>query len=179
MVMDYDTYTVRELRELIWKRGLMPKRWMLNYVKKKEAVTILSSFNTVNEVPEKYLETIKKRNSVHRKKVYRSRKSRQDKFGTALTREERLKYIVNTAERLVFKEKRDLADGFTSYLGSTRGKIAFVFEDANNAEYLFTKSEVQSLSSMGLYIPRGIMNAGPTPHKETTKKRLKDIFGEG
>lgn len=182
MPNSYDRHTVRHLRELVWDRGLVAKRWMLNYIRKKEAITLLVTYNSEAEVPVEYKELIKKRSADHRKKVYQSRKDRQAKFGAPLTRDERLKLIMNNAESLTFKDKVEHDDGFTSYLGSTRGKIAFVFNDANGVEYLFTKSEVQKLSALGLYVPRGVMNATkttPTTAKTERRKRLKDLYNDG
>lgn len=180
MKTDYEHHTVRQLRELVWSRGLIEKRWMLNYVKKGEAISLLVKYESAENVPVEYLDTIKRRNSVHRKKVYQSRKDRQARFGAPLTREERVKYVMNTADKLTFKERIEHSEGFTSYLGSTRGKIAFVFCDASGVEYQFTKSEVQKMSSMGLYVPRGVLTGSKTtatPPKPS--KRLKDIFNEG
>jgi hypothetical protein len=179
MKRDYDHYTVRQLRELVWSNGLIEKRWMLNYVKKKEAIALLTKFTHPDEVPEKYLEKIKARSSDHRKKVYRSKKDRQAKFGAPLTREERLKLVMNTADSLIFKEKIEHDSGFTSYLGSTRGKIAFVFIDSSGAEYSFTKAEVQRMSALGLYIPRGVMTNAQTKPNTSTSRKLRDLYNEG
>lgn len=175
---NYEKYTVRELRELIWSQNLIPKRWMLNYVKKAEAVAILTQFQSYEDIPNQYIETIKKRSSLHRKKVYNSRKYRQAKFGAELTKDERLRLVINSADKLLFKEKRELSEGFTSYLGSSRGKTAFVFNDIQGAEYLFTKSEVQKLASMGLYVPRGAMNSSPANIKQPSGRKLRDIFSD-
>lgn len=177
MTQEYEKYTVRQLREMVWLKGLLPKRWMLNYVKKAEAISMLVSFQHPHEIPVQYLETIKKRNSEHRKKVYRSRKSRQEKFGAALTREERLKFVINAADTLLFKEHHEIEDGFTSFLGSTRAKHAFIFVDSSDNKYMFTKAEVQKLSSMGLYIPHGILSV-PSTAKSSNKKTLRDIFSD-
>ena len=184
MTRNYEQFTVRQLRELVWDNKLIAKRWMLNYVKKREAITLLIKYKTQDEVPDQYLARIRQRNSDHRKKVYKSKKDRQAKFGAPLTREERVKLVMNTADSLIFKEKVEHADGFTSYLGSTRGKIAFVFNDSAGTEYSFTKSEVQKMSSLGLYVPRGVMtNHKPkspqtTSAPQTRSKKLKDLFNE-
>ena len=185
MTRNYEQFTVRQLRELVWDKGLLSKRWMLNYVKKREAITLLVKYTAPEEVPEQYLERIRKRNADHRKKVYQSKKDRQAKFGAPLTREERVRLVMNTADSLIFKEKVEHPDGFTSYLGSTRGKFAFVFNDSAGTEYSFTKSEVQKMSSLGLYVPRGVMtNAATRPTQQTSNtktrsKKLKDLFNEG
>ena len=113
--------------------------------------------------------------------MYRSKKDRQAKFGAPLTREERVKLVMNTADSLLFKEKVEHPNGFTSYLGSTRGKIAFVFNDSAGTEYSFTKAEVQKMSSLGLYVPRGVMtNHKPQPADvpKVRSKKLKDLFNE-
>ena len=179
MKRDYDHYTVRQLRELVWNNGLIEKRWMLNYVKKKEAIALLTKFTHKDEVPEKYIEKIKARSADHRKKVYKSKKDRQTKFGAPLTREERLKLVMNTADSLIYKEKVEHEDGFTSYLGSTRGKIAFVFTDSKGTEYSFTKAEVQRMSALGLYIPRGIMTNSQVKPNSTPSRKLRDLYNEG
>jgi hypothetical protein len=176
MAKGYEQHTVRQLRELIWDKGLLPKRWMLNYVRKNEAIELLRRYENSEEVPEVYMKLIKQRSSEHRKKVYRSRKNRQAKFGATLSREERFKVVSNTAPSLKFKERREYDDNFTSYLGSTRAKTAFVFVDESDSEYLFTKGEVQKLASMGLYVPRGTLSSEPAPTK--SRKRLKDLFGD-
>jgi len=176
MQKNYDAYTVRQLRELVWTKELVPKRWMLNYIKKKEAIELLVRFSSAEEVPDRYIDTIKSRNSQHRKKVYNSKKSRQKKFGATLTREERLKFVINSAERLLFKERKEVPEGFTSFLGSTRGKYAYVFVDVNEEEYLFTKLEVRKLSSMGLFVPRGAMTGSTAAPKTESRKLLKDIL---
>lgn len=181
MKTEYDQYTVRQLRELVWNKGLVKKRWMLNYIRKGEAKTLLVKYNSVEEVPEAYITTIKKRSSDHRKKVYQSRKDRQARFGAPLTRDERVKRVMNTAETLVYKERVEHPEGFTSYLGSTRGKIAFVFVDDTGDEYSFTKAEVQKMAQLGLYVPRGVLtNTQAKPAKPAKpSKRLKDLFSEG
>ncbi len=181
MKTDYDRYTVRQLRELVWDKGLVGKRWMLNYIRKREAITLLVKFDSADEVPEAYITTIKRRNSEHRKKVYQSRKDRQAKFGAPLTRDERVKRVMNTADTLIYKERVEHAEGFTSYLGSTRGKIAFVFQDSSGDEYSFTKAEVQKMAALGLYVPRGVLSGSQPKAAAATKpsKRLKDLFSEG
>lgn len=177
MKTDYEQYNVRQLRELVWSRGLLEKRWMLNYVRKREAITLLVKFDSAEQVPVAYVDTIRQRSSIHRKKVYQSRKDRQARFGAPLTREERVKYVMNTADKLTFKERVEHPEGFTSYLGSTRGKIAFVFCDASGTEYEFTKSEVQKMSAMGLYVPRGVLSGSKTTAEPVKpSRRLKDLF---
>lgn len=175
---DYDSYTVRELREKVFESGLIEKRWMLTYIRKKEAITLLSLYTSADEVPENYMKIIRERNSKHRKKVYMGRKRRQEKFGAPLSREERFKLAANEAESLKYKERKVLEDGFTSFLGSTRAKIAFVFVDGSGKEYLFTRSEVQKLKTMGLSVPRGVLTTSSQPKTEAAKKskKLKDLF---
>ncbi len=179
MKKGYEQYTVRQLREMVWNKGLLSKRWMLNYVRKKEAINLLTKFSKGEDVPEAYVKVIKERSSKHRKKVYKSRKDRQALFGAPLSRDERLQVATKSASRLVFKERREYDVKFTSYLGSTRAKVAFVFNDPEGTEFLFTKSEVKKLSSMGLYVPRGILSSEATPKAgEPSRRRLKDLFGE-
>jgi len=179
MAKDYENSTLTVLREELWKRGLIPKRWMLNYVRKSEAVHLLTHVNSIEDLPVNYITTIKKRCSAHRKKVYQSRKTRQGALGASLSKEEKLKKMLNTADTLVFVEVEQTEDGFTSYLGSGKGKLAFVFKDASDTIYRFTRTEVEKLASMGLYIPRGVLSSSRTrvdqPAKST--KTLKDIFG--
>jgi len=86
---------------------------------------------------------------------------------------------MNTADSLIYKEKVEHEDGFTSYLGSTRGKIAFVFTDSKGTEYSFTKAEVQRMSALGLYIPRGIMTNSQVKPNSTPSRKLRDLYNEG
>lgn len=179
MSNQYDTYTLKELKELLWEHGLVPKRWMLNYIKKAEALYLSNNLDTFKELPDSYLKVIKERCSKHRKKVYKSRKNRDKDFSTSLTKEEKFKLILNTAESLIFSEVIEVPEGFTSFFGSTRGKLAFVFKDVSGTEYMFTRSEVEKFSKSGLYVPRGILSVSRTKTSKPAKSanRLKDIFG--
>lgn len=179
MPSNNDTRTLTELKELLWTRGVIPKRWMLNYIKKAEAVYLADNVKEGDGLPDAYLTVIKERCSKHKKKVYRSRKNRQQSFSSDLTKDEKLKLVVNTANSLVFSEVVEVEEGFTSYLGSSRGKIAFIFHDAANSEYKFTRTEVEKLVKLGLYIPRGVLSTSRTKIQKpaASSKRLKDIFG--
>jgi len=174
---NYEKMTLVDLRQLLWDKELLPKKWMLNYVKKAEAIHLLENLQTTNSIPDSYIKTIKERCSVHRKKVYRSKKKRQS-GAPELTREERLKLVLNTADSLVFVSIEE-TDGFVSYLGSKKGKVAFVFKDSKDTSYLFTRSEVEKLSNMGLYVPRGVLSSSRTKVQKPAKttNTLKDIFG--
>ena len=173
----YEKLTLVSLRSLLWERELLPKKWMLNYVKKAEVIHLLENVQANTGAPESYIKTIKERCSAHRKKVYRSKKNRQSGVPD-LTREERLKLVLNTANSLIFVSVEETS-GFTSYLGSKKGKVAFVFKDSNETVYQFTRSEVERLSSMGLYIPRGVLSSSRTKVQKPVKatNTLKDLFG--
>lgn len=175
----YKKMTLYELKEILWVRGVIPKKWMLNYIKKAEAVYLATNVHSSEEMPDAYIKVIKERCSKHRKKVYRSRKNRQNTFATELTKEEKLKRVINNADALIFIETLDQPEGFTSYLGSSRGKLAFVFKDTNDNKYMFTRTEVEKLAKAGLYIPRGVLSTSRTKVQAPPKasNRLKDIFG--
>jgi len=179
MAREQDKRTLVELRAMLWDRGLLPKKWMLNYVKKAEAIHLLKNVSSLEELPPNYVKIIKERCSQHRKKVYRSKKNRQSGFGTPLTRDERLRLVMNTADSLTFVEVKEFEDGFTSYLGSKRGKVAFIFKDAADSPYQFTRSEVEKLSGMGLYLPRGVLTTSRNKVQKPAKSAntLKDLFG--
>jgi hypothetical protein len=179
MSVHYDKYTLVVLREKLWDSGAVPKKWMLTYIRKSEAVYLLNHLSVQPTLPDNYVKTIKERCSQHRKKMYRSKKDRENGFGTPLTREERLRLVMNTADALIFVEVKEFADGFTSYLGSKKGRTSFTFNDSSGAVYMFTRSEVEKLSSMGLYIPRGVLTASRNKVQRPAKsaKTLKDIFG--
>jgi len=179
MSRSHDKKTLSELKALLWDRGIIPKKWMLNYVRKSEAVHLLNNITTAEELPQNYIKTIKERCSQHRRKMYKSKKDRESGFGTPLTREERLRLVMNTAVSLTFINAQPRPDGFVSYLGSKKGKTAFVFKDSSETVYLFTRSEVEKLSSMGLYVPRGTLTASRNKIQRPAKSAntLKDIFG--
>jgi len=178
MADKYEHLTLVQLREELWDRELIPKRWMLNYVRKAEAIHLLNNISSKAELPSSYVSTIKDRSSAHRKKVYQSRKKRKAGFAASLTKEERLKKVANTADTFTFVEVEHNEEPFTSYFGSTKAKIAFVFKDKTGTIYRFTRTEVDRLSALGLYVPRGVMSNSRTkvdkPAKST--KTLKDIF---
>jgi hypothetical protein len=177
---NYEHLTLGKLKEELWAKGLIPKRWMLNYVRKSEAIHLLTNVESPEAVPTNYVTIIKQRCSNHRKKVYQSRKNRQEGFGAALSKEEKLKKIANTADTLIFVELENHDSAFTSYLGSNKAKLAFVFKDQSGTLYKFTRTEIEKLASMGLYVPRGVLSSARTridkPAKST--KTLKDIFGD-
>lgn len=179
MVDKFEHLTLVQLREELWARGLIPKRWMLNYVRKAEAIHLLNNISSKDELPASYVKTIKGRSSVHRKKVYQSRKKRKAGFGASLTKEERLKKVANMADALIFVEVEHNEEPFTSYFGSTKAKLAFVFRDSSGTTYKFTRTEVEKLSALGLYVPRGVMSNSRTKVDKPAKatKTLKDIFG--
>ena len=183
MFNNYSDYNVRQLRETVWDRGLLPKKWMLNYVKKDEALTLLAQEQLLNgnlqeEVIPEYTEEIKVRVSEHRAKSYRAKKDRKEIFGIqSATREERLKSVLNKIGTLEFREKQRYEENFTSSLGSTRGNIAFIFTDPFGDVYQFTKNEVQLLLENGLELPRGILTSfAPNNSKASIGPKLKDIF---
>lgn len=179
MSSSYDNYTLNDLKDLIWGRGIIPKRWMLNYVKKSEAVYLAENIFSAEDLPKSYVKVIKERCSKHRKKVYRSRKNRQLELSSGLTKEEKIKRVLNTADSLIFVEAVDVPEGFTSYLGSSRGKLAFVFKDPEGVQYKFTRTEVEKLAKAGLYVPRGVLSVSRTKMNKPAKasNTLKDIFG--
>lgn len=169
-----------KLRNELWSRKYIPKKWMLNYVKKSEAIYILNNFSSQSDIPKSYIETIRSRCSIHRKKVYKAKKDRIKNFGTNLTKEERYRKIINSADKLVFVEVEQNDSAFTSYFGSTKGMTAFIFRDSNNELYRFTRTEVEKLVSLGLYLPRGVLSTSRTKVSKPAKstKTLKDIFAE-
>lgn len=170
--------TLVKLRNEVWGRSLVPKKWMLNYIRKNEALYLLNNLKHGETAPESYISTIKYRCSVHRKKVYQAKKDRSKIFGTGLTKEERYRKVVNTADTLSFVRVDQNEEPFVSYFGSTRGKVAFVFKDSNDDEYLFTRTEVEKLASAGLHIPRGVISSLRTKTDQPAKatKTLRDIF---
>lgn len=175
---DYEQYTVRQLREMVWENKLLGKRWMLNYVRKQEAIDLLVKYSGNPPAPENYITVLKKRSSRHRKKVYRSKKIRAQKFGAELTKDERVRLAGNIADRLEFQERKEFSDGFVSYLGSTRGKFAYIFTDPTGKDYKFTKSEVQKLATYGLEVPREAFRTAAQDNHAAPKtgKRLQDLF---
>lgn len=179
MADSYEHLTLVQLREELWTRGLIPKRWMLNYVRKAEALHLLQNIQSQDELPKSYVKTIKDRSSAHRKKVYQSRKKRKAGFATSLTKEERLKKVANIADTLSFVEVEHNDEPFTSYFGSTKAKLAFVFKSTDGEKYRFTRTEVERLIALGLYVPRGVMSNSRTKVDKPAKsnKTLKDIFG--
>jgi len=84
------------------------------------------------------------------------------------------------ADTLSFVEVEHHEDAFTSYFGSTRAKAAFVFKDSSGDLYKFTRTEVEKLASLGLYLPRGVMSNSRTKADKPAKstKTLKDLFDD-
>jgi len=179
MSSKYNHHNLTELRQRLWDSGVVPKKWMLNYIKRAEAIYLLDNITPPNIMPDNYTKIIKERCSKHRKKMYRSKKNRQAGFAAPLTREERLRHVMNTAEALTFVEINEHKEGFVSYLGSRRGKVAFTFKDSSDATYLFTRAEVEKLASMGLYVPRGVITSARNKIQKPAKSTntLKNIFG--
>ena len=173
---NYKDQTLPELRELIWERGLVDQRWKLNYIRKNEAVSLLERYATSAEVPDTYIKVLEERRVRHRTSVRRSRKNRKLAFGVKLTKDELRRRAQNKAPQLKYKGKRVIEEGFVSYMGSTRAKMAVVFEDDVGTEILLTTTEAQKLVAYGLKAPKQAFTnyANKKRHRTT----LNDVFNQ-
>src|SRR5688572_366311 len=149
--MDYRDSTVLELRELLWDRSIVPSRWMLTYIRKAEAVSLLESGE---EVTEDFVTMLRARQDKHMKNALSARKHRAQQFGvSSLTHEERVKVIIEQHGELKFLESRTYDEGFTSATGSKRGKHAIAFLNPKGEEVILTKGEARIASSLGVSVP--------------------------
>lgn len=172
--MDYREATVLELRELLWDRSLVSSRWMLTYIVKAEAVSLLKDGE---EVSKEYTEILRERQSKHMKNALTARKNRAQQFGVnTLTHEERVKVIIDLHGELKFLEARTYEDGFTSATGSRRGKYAIALTSPSGEEVIFTKGEARIASSLGVSIPFSAFSNAKS--NTTSGKTIKDVFGE-
>lgn len=174
--MSYRDCTVLELRELLWDRSIVSSRWMLTYIRKGEAISLLESGE---EVTDEFVALLRERQEKHMKKALSARKDRAKQFGvSSLTHEERVKVVIDTHGELRFLESRSYDEGFTSATGSKRGKHAIVFLNPQDQEVVLTKGEARIASSMGVQVPFSAFS-NAKPYKKNGKKTLKDVFGEG
>ena len=182
----YTSYTVRELREMLWEAEAVPRRWMLSYIKKQEAVDLMSALDTTSEtetivLPDDYQQALKARQDSHVKKAQRAKKNREEQFGvSATTHRERLRIIHESAAPLLYTGKAFFEDGFTSAAGSVRGKMALKFQtDQEDDVYLFTRAEAQILQEWGVEVPSGALHYSKDKATITHRlggKTLKDVF---
>lgn len=181
----YSLLSLSSLRETLWKEGVIPTRWMLSYIKKDEALKILTKLEQLRNtpeykgrtmgLPEKYLEELRQRQKEHLDKAKKAKLDRQSRFGVSkLTTEECLREIVRLTATLDFVERRSFDKTFTSAGGTTRGKVAIVFRDETGKEYLFTRSETAKLADLGVEVPREALGHGKP--KPAGVKSLGDLF---
>lgn len=172
---DYRDMTVLELRELLWDDSIVPSRWMLTYIRKAEAVSLLKEGE---ELTEDFTSVLRERQEKHMKNALLARKDRAQQFGVSnLTHEERVKVVIDAQAPLKFLEVRTYDDGFTSATGSRRGKHAIIMTNATGEEIVLTKGEARIASTLGVSIPFSAFSSAKST-KGLGKKTVKDVFGE-
>lgn len=175
---DYRDKTVLELRELLADRGLVPSRWMLTYIRKAEAVEILTSNASIDE---SFTKELRDRQGAHMNKALAARKKRDETFGVKhLTHEERVKRVVRLLGPLKFVDVRVYEDGFESATGSRRGKHAIIFQGRDDIEVILTKGEAKLAAALGVDVPFSAFSFSKNATKsgKDGMKTLRDIFGE-
>ena len=174
--MDYSQHTLIDLRKMILNLGLVPKKSLISYIRKQEAIEILENYKTSEDLPENYLEVLHGRRSLAGRKSYQRRKT---KVSAPLNLEERKKKAVYKAPLLKYVTSRRIEDGFLSFLGSTNSKVALIFTDEFEKEVLLTRKEARDLEKYGLIIPKSVKSPSGqerAPAPEKIKKRLKDLL---
>lgn len=164
------TKTVRELREMLFEHGLVSDRWMLNYIKKHEARTILEKEKKVNS---RMVVVLRERQRKHLDGAAAARKRRADMFGIEdLTRPEMVAKLVSENPDLKFLGLRRFDEPFVSATGFKRGKIARVFVNDAGTEMLFTKAEAEMLEEHGIKVPSKAYDTS-----SEAPKTMRDMFG--
>jgi hypothetical protein len=172
---DFRDMTVLELRELLWDNSIVHSRWMLTYIKKAEAISLLKEGE---ELTDEFTKILRERQARHMSNALAARKNRASQFGTSgLSHEERVKVIIEAKKPLKFLEVRTYDDGFTSATGSRRGKHAIVLVSESGEEVVMTKGEARIASTLGVSIPFSAFSSAKSS-KPLGKKTIKDVFGE-
>lgn len=165
---------VLDLRELLWERGLVERRWMLTYIKKAEVVEILTKGVPP---PEPYIALLRQRQKTHMTKATSARRDRAARFGVAtLTPAEKIQRILHENPILEYVGTRVFPDGFESASGYRRGTRAIVVRTPDGAELLLTKGEAEMLRDLGIGIPHSAFSATKKVARPTTARTMKDMF---
>lgn len=175
MSSNYDAQNISTLRNILRDRGIITKTWMLNYVRKSEAIYLLSFDDTLDHtltVPENFRLILKHRRKESVKKYNQNRAYRQRSFSIDNpTKEEVLRHLAMTKADMKFLRHETHPEGFDSVTGHTRASLALVFTDGIS-EFMVSKAEAKKLESFGISIPPRAYS----PIKKKNNSDFKQLF---